>query len=69
MNKKQKRKYAERLKSEAKEYIDGIGTESERDQQIIYMIYGFVWKSFLESNAKNKNNAQKPHCEESEVKA
>lgn len=52
MNKKQERKYAERLKSEAKKYIDGIGTESERDRQIIYMIYGFVRRSFLESNAK-----------------
>jgi hypothetical protein len=39
------------LKSSAKELIDGIGTESERDLRIIKLIYGFVRTGFLESRA------------------
>lgn len=42
MNENQEKEYAERLKSGAKELIDGIGTESEFEQEIIKMIYGFV---------------------------
>ena len=42
MDKQQRREYAESLKSSAKELIDGIGTESERDLRIIKLIYGFV---------------------------
>lgn len=51
MDKQQRREYAESLKSSAKELIDGIGTESERDLRIIKLIYGFVGTGFLESRA------------------
>lgn len=34
-----------------KEFIDGIGTESERDHRIIELIYGFTRTGFLESRA------------------
>ncbi|WP_277935058.1 hypothetical protein [Parablautia intestinalis] len=30
------------MKSAAKEFIDGIGTDSEFEQIVIKMIYGFV---------------------------
>lgn len=49
--KTQGKEYAERLKSEAKEFIDGIGTESELDQRIIKLIYGFAQSGFQESMA------------------
>lgn len=52
MNENQGKEYAERLKSGAKELIDGIGTESEFEQEIIKMIYGFVRRGFLESRSK-----------------
>lgn len=52
MSKAQDKEYAERLKSEAKEFIDGIGTESERDQRIIKLIYGFARSGFRESRAE-----------------
>ena len=39
------------MKSESKEFIDGIGTESERDQRIIKLIYGFALTGFEESIA------------------
>ncbi len=52
MSKEQSKEYVEWLKSEAKEFIDGIGTESERDQQIIKLIYGFARTGFLESRAE-----------------
>lgn len=51
MNVEQREEYAESLKSAAKEFIDGIGIESERDQQIIKLIYGFTRTGFLESRA------------------
>lgn len=51
MSEKQGKEYAERLKSEAKEFIDGIGTESEYDQRIIKLIYGFARRGFRESRA------------------
>jgi len=52
MNNEWGKEYAEELKLSAKELIDGIGTESERDQQIIKLIYGFVRAGFLESRAE-----------------
>ena len=52
MSETQGKEYFERLKSEAKEFIDGIGTESERDQRIIKPIYGFVQTGFRESRAE-----------------
>lgn len=52
MNEEQRKEYAEQLKTSAKEFIDGIGTESERDQQIIKLIYGFVRSGFSESRAE-----------------
>lgn len=52
MGNAQNKEYAEQLKLSAKELIDGIGTESERDQQIIKLIYGFVRRGFLESRAE-----------------
>lgn len=39
------------LKSETKKLIDSIGTESELDQRIIKLIYGFARAGFLESRA------------------
>ena len=52
MNKEQNKEYAEQLKLSSKEFIDGIGTESERDQKIIKLIYGLVSCGFLESWAE-----------------
>ena len=52
MNEEQRKEYAEQLKSAAKELIDGIGTDSEFDQKVIKMIYGFVRRGFLESRAE-----------------
>ena len=52
MSKAQSIEYAERLKSEAKEFIDGIGTEGERNQRIIKLIYGFARTGFWESTGK-----------------
>lgn len=51
MNEEQGKEYAEQLKSSAKELIDGIGTDSEFEQKVIKMIYGFVLRGFLESRA------------------
>lgn len=51
MSKEQEKEYFEHLKSSAKEFIDGIGTESERDHRIIELIYGFTRTGFLESRA------------------
>ena len=52
MSKKQNKEYFERLKSEAKEFIDAIGTENEYDQRIIKLIYGFALTGFEESIAE-----------------
>ena len=52
MNKKQNKEYAERLKVSAKEFIDGIGTDSEFEQKIIKMVYGYVRAAFRESRAE-----------------
>lgn len=52
MSKDQEIEYFEHLKSSAKEFIDGVGTESERDQRIIKLIYGFARSGFLESRAQ-----------------
>ena len=52
MNENQGKECVERLKSGAKELIDGIGTESEFEQEIIKMLYGFVRTGFLESRSK-----------------
>lgn len=54
MSKEQNKEYAERLKSEAKEFIDGIGTENGHDQRIIKLIYGFARRGFWESRAGKK---------------
>lgn len=51
MSEEQEREYFEHLKSSAREFIDGIGTESERDRRIIKLIYGFTRTGFLESRA------------------
>ncbi|MBD5489286.1 MAG: hypothetical protein HDR13_10940 [Lachnospiraceae bacterium] len=52
MNEEQRKEYAEQLKAAAKEFIDGIGTDSESEQKVIKMIYGFVRKGFLETRAE-----------------
>lgn len=46
----------ERLKAEAKELLDGIGTETKLEQKAIRMIYGFVRAGFLETR-KEKGGA------------
>lgn len=51
MSEEREKEYFEHLKSSAKEFIDGIGTESERDQRIIKLIYGFTRTGFRESRA------------------
>ena len=51
MSEKQNKEYAEQLKVSAKELIDDIGTDSEFEQKVIKMIYGFVRRGFLESRA------------------
>lgn len=51
MSETQSKEYAEQLKIEAKEFIDGIGTDSEFEQKVIKMIYGFVRRGFLECRA------------------
>lgn len=51
MNGEQEKEYAEQLKLSAKELIDGISTDSKRDQKIIKLIYGFVRAGFLECRA------------------
>jgi hypothetical protein len=52
MSIQEKKEYAERLKSSAKELIDGIGTDSGFEQNTVKMIYGFVRRSFLECRAQ-----------------
>lgn len=52
MSETQGKEYYERLKSEAKEFIDGIGTKSEFDQRAIRLIYGFTRAGFRESRAE-----------------
>lgn len=56
MNGEQRKEYAKCLKSAAKEFIDAIGTESERDYRIIKLIYGFTRTGFLESRADRGGN-------------
>lgn len=51
MKKSQGKEYAEQLKKSAKELIDGIGTDTEIDQKIMEIVYGFVRSGFLESRA------------------
>ena len=45
------KEYAEQLKKSTKELLDGIGTDTEEEQHIIKLIYGFVRSGFLESRA------------------
>ena len=52
MNEEQRKEYAEQLKLSAKELIDSIGTDSERNLKIIELIYGFVRSGFLKSRAE-----------------
>lgn len=52
MSKEQSKEYAERLKQSTKELIDGIGTDTEDEQRIINLIYGFTRSGFLESRAR-----------------
>lgn len=52
MNKEQNKDYVEQIKVSAKELIDGIGTDSEFEQKVIKMIYGFIRRGFLESRPK-----------------
>ena len=51
MNKEQNKEYAKQLKQSAKELIDGIGVDTEEDQRIIKLIYGFARAGFFESRA------------------
>lgn len=51
MSEDEKREYTEKLKESAKEFIDGIGTETEMEQRIVKLIYGFARSGFLESRA------------------
>ena len=52
MSKKQNKEYAEQLKLSSQELIDGIGTDSEIEQKVIKLIYGFVRSGFLECRAQ-----------------
>ena len=51
MSKEQSKEYAEQLKRSAKELIDGIGTETEEEQRIVTLIYGFIRSGFLKSRS------------------
>lgn len=46
------REHAEQLKQSTKELIDGIGTDTEIEQRIVSLIYGFVLSGFMESRAE-----------------
>lgn len=46
------KEYAEQLKESTKELLDGIGTDTEEEQHIIRLIYGFVRSGFFESRAR-----------------
>lgn len=48
MNKKE---YTEYLKQYAKELLDSIGTETEIEQRVIKLLYGFIRSGFLECRA------------------
>lgn len=41
------KEYAEQLKESTKELLDGIGTDTEEEQHIIKLIYGFVRSGFF----------------------
>ena len=45
------KEYAEQLKKSAKELIDSIGTDTEEEQRIVTLIYGFIRSGFMESRA------------------
>ncbi len=49
MSREQSKEYAECLKQSAKELLDCIGTNTEREQKIIELIYGFIRSGFMES--------------------
>lgn len=52
MSREQSKEYAEQLKQSTKELIDGIGTDTETEQRIVSLIYGFVRSGFMESRAE-----------------
>ena len=45
------KEYAEQLKKSAKELIDSIGTDTEEEQRIVTLMYGFIRSGFMESRA------------------
>lgn len=49
MNKNQNKEHVERLKQDTKELLESIGTDTEEEQRILTLIYGFVRSGFLES--------------------
>lgn len=51
MSREHSKEHAERLKQSAKELIDSIGTDTEEEQRIVTLIYGFIRSGFLESRA------------------
>lgn len=51
MSKSQSKEYTEQLKKSTKELIDGIGTDTEMEQRIIELIYGFVRNGYLKCRA------------------
>lgn len=51
MSREQSKEYAEHLKQSAKKLIDGIGTDTEKEQKIVTLIYSFIRSGFLESRA------------------
>ncbi|MEY8428735.1 hypothetical protein AALA00_13700 [Lachnospiraceae bacterium 46-15] len=57
MSKNQNKEYAKQLKLSSKELIDGIGTDSEIEQKVIKLIYGFVRSGFLECRAQKGGTA------------
>lgn len=57
MNGEQSKEYAEQLKQSAKELIDSIGTDTETEQKVISLIYGFVRSGFMEESRAEKGGA------------
>lgn len=52
MSKEERKEYAEKLKQGAKELIDKIGTDTEIEQRVVKLLYGFVRSGFLECSAE-----------------
>ncbi|MDE6314780.1 MAG: hypothetical protein K2M46_14400 [Lachnospiraceae bacterium] len=51
MKKESKKEYVERLRQSTKEMLDEIGTDTEIEQTVIKLIYGFTYSGYRECMA------------------